>query len=156
MSRWFPPLHVPGFRPLGEFESWHQGSGHWVEADLSAGERPLLVGEIPQKGDLVWVHGCGPWGALDSSSVNPVGVAHTKCKTTRPLPLTQEELHTLLADKARLDWLDKQGSGQPWIARQSALGRGYRLHNFRDGEFKDGGETVRAAIDAAMKQEEAV
>lgn len=62
----------------------------------------------------------------------------------------------LLADKARLDWLDKQGSGQPWIARQSALGRGYRLHNFRNGEFKDGGETVRAAIDAAMKQEEAV
>lgn len=56
-------------------------------------------------------------------------------------------LHEAQKDKERLDWLEKQSSGDPWIARQSESGRGFRLHNtLRDGASP----TAREAIDAAM------
>jgi hypothetical protein len=54
-------------------------------------------------------------------------------------------------DKARLDWLDKQGDGTPWVARQSTTGRGYRLHNSSAKMFPREAKTVREAIDNAMK-----
>lgn len=57
------------------------------------------------------------------------------------------ELDVAQRDTARLDWLEAQGNGAPWIARQSAIGRGFRLHN---SEHRDPGlPTARAAIDAA-------
>lgn len=54
-------------------------------------------------------------------------------------------------DKARLDWLDKQGQGMEWVSRPSSTGRGYRVHNVRKGELPDGSLTVREAIDKAME-----
>lgn len=51
-------------------------------------------------------------------------------------------------DTERLDWLAQQGHpiGRPWIARESAHGRGYRLHQTESGA---GHKTPRDAIDAA-------
>lgn len=48
-------------------------------------------------------------------------------------------------DAERLDFLDAMGAG--WIARHSVTGRGYRLHQDRDGPHP----TARAAIDAAIR-----
>lgn len=63
-------------------------------------------------------------------------------------------------DTARLDWL--QGESRVshviehwgWIARNSTLGRGYRLHETSDLDHPDCSPTVREAIDAAMKEGE--
>lgn len=54
-------------------------------------------------------------------------------------------------DKARLDWLDKQGDGTQWVARPSTTGRGYRLHNVADRTFSGQAKTIREAIDNAME-----
>lgn len=56
-------------------------------------------------------------------------------------------------DTERLDWLTRQGNGQPWIARQSEVGRGFRLHNSE--HRADTHPDPRAAIDAAMSAERA-
>jgi len=53
-------------------------------------------------------------------------------------------------DTAMLNWLDAQGNGAPWVARQSGTGRGYRLHNDKDGKHA----TVREAIADAMRNAE--
>jgi len=50
------------------------------------------------------------------------------------------------ADTKRLDFLENQGGGRRWVARDSLTNRGYRLHQSNDAEY----ETARAAIDAAM------
>lgn len=60
----------------------------------------------------------------------------------------ERELEALHKDANRLDFLDSMGNGMKWIARNSNTGRGWRLHNDRDGQH----ETVRAAIDAAKEQ----
>lgn len=60
-----------------------------------------------------------------------------------------DEVKTLREDKARLDWLDSKGAPKlPWIARESAIGRGYRLHQ---DKVCAGHGTPRDAIDAARK-----
>lgn len=56
-----------------------------------------------------------------------------------------------ITDKQRLDWLEKQGDGSNWVARQSTTGRGYRLHNTTRMDY-EGHPTVRQAIDAAMQK----
>ena len=59
-----------------------------------------------------------------------------------------------ITDKQRLNWLEKQGAGRLWIARQSWTGRGFRVHNCEKKEFnkKFTGKTAREAIDKAMKE----
>lgn len=52
-------------------------------------------------------------------------------------------------DADRLDFIESMGNGAPWIARQSSLGRGYRLHNDKHGTHI----TARGAIDAAIKEQ---
>lgn len=51
-------------------------------------------------------------------------------------------------DTELLNFLEAQGSGEPWVARQSGTGRGYRLHNDKDGKHA----TARAAIAGAMAE----
>ena len=53
----------------------------------------------------------------------------------------------LLRDKDRIEWLEDQSNGSPWVFRQSKNGRGARLHNTSGG----GHDTARGAIDAARK-----
>lgn len=63
-----------------------------------------------------------------------------------------ETCQQLEEDRERLDWMEAHGNGQPWIARQSDTGRGFRLHNStRTG----GSDTVREAIDKARFLEKA-
>lgn len=50
------------------------------------------------------------------------------------------------ADAKLLDFLESQGQGRKWIARDSITGRGYRLHQANDASHP----TARAAIAAAM------
>lgn len=50
-------------------------------------------------------------------------------------------------DAERLNFIESMGYGIGWIARNSTTGRGYRLHNDKDGTHI----TARGAIDAAMK-----
>lgn len=56
------------------------------------------------------------------------------------------EVRKLREDKARLDWLEERGNGAPWCARDSATGRGYRLHN--TDTRTPSWPTVREALDA--------
>lgn len=51
-------------------------------------------------------------------------------------------------DSVRLDWLEKQGNGLWWIARQSTTGRGFRLHQDPHGDYA----TAREAIDAHLPE----
>lgn len=52
---------------------------------------------------------------------------------TDSITITQEEYERLIADKARLDFLESHSEhGLGWIARASTTGRGYRLHQERD------------------------
>lgn len=51
-------------------------------------------------------------------------------------------------DKERLDWLEKMGDHQWWVARKSTTGRGYRLHTTSGlPAFAN----IRDAIDYAMQ-----
>lgn len=63
-----------------------------------------------------------------------------------------------ITDADRMDWIEKQSDGSPWAARQSTMGRGFRLHNTLSGEAECLGfsayTTARKAIDAAMRKEE--
>lgn len=59
----------------------------------------------------------------------------------------------MITDKQRLDWLQKQGDGSTWVARRSTTGRGYRLHNTTGMDYA-GHQTIRAAIDAAMQEQQ--
>jgi hypothetical protein len=59
-------------------------------------------------------------------------------------------LQELLADKKRLDFLQKQGGGRQWISRPSATGRGYRVYT-ETSRLSD--KTVREAIDRDMKDD---
>ena len=65
----------------------------------------------------------------------------------RELNALRAEVEKLKADKVRLDWMESEGNGNGWIARQSTTGRGFRLHNDSNAEA----DTCRDAIDAAMK-----
>lgn len=51
-------------------------------------------------------------------------------------------------DTELLDYLERmgKGTGLKWIARPSATGRGWRLHQGPNGEY----DTPREAIEAAM------
>jgi hypothetical protein len=56
-------------------------------------------------------------------------------------------------DKERLDWVEKQSNGSYWVARNSHIGRGYRLHNTtvaNEIQTNAARMTAREAIDAAM------
>lgn len=51
-----------------------------------------------------------------------------------------------------LDWVEAQGNGNPWAARQSDYGRGFRLHNSSSEERRTAlHATARKAIAAAMR-----
>ena len=65
---------------------------------------------------------------------------HPSADLATPSPAQAEP-----TDAERLDFLDAMGAG--WIARHSVTGRGYRLHQDRDGSHP----TARAAIDAAIR-----
>lgn len=56
----------------------------------------------------------------------------------------------LVRDAALLDWLDAQSNGQGWLARESATGRGFRLHN---NSSEAASLTVREAIIAAIEHD---
>jgi len=63
--------------------------------------------------------------------------------------------NNVITDTQRLDWLEKQSNGQPWAARKSSSGRGYRLHNTSGiGVLCVDGfaQTAREAIDQAMEE----
>lgn len=66
--------------------------------------------------------------------------------------IADAELSALREDRARLDFLESQGDGSAWVARQSETGRGYRLHNTSRGENQGARPTVREAIDAARQR----
>lgn len=51
-------------------------------------------------------------------------------------------------DTARLDFIERMGRNSNWVARHSNTGRGYRLHNDKDGIAL----SARAAIDMEMKK----
>ncbi len=57
------------------------------------------------------------------------------------------ELRKGANDTSLLDWVEKQSNGDPWIARESDRGRGYRVHNSVHGCHV----TARSAIAAARK-----
>jgi len=61
-------------------------------------------------------------------------------------------------DTEILDWIEKQGNGDKWVARQSVTGRGFRLHNTSGegwGWLPVGGyRTAREAAIAAMEESE--
>lgn len=61
-----------------------------------------------------------------------------------PLPVAQQVAAP--TDTALLDFVEAQGDGSPWVARQSGTGRGFRVHNDKDGKHL----TVRGAIVGAM------
>lgn len=50
-------------------------------------------------------------------------------------------------DRKRMNWIEAQGNGDPWIARQSTTGRGFRLHNTT--AHPQASPTAREAIDQA-------
>jgi len=55
---------------------------------------------------------------------------------------------SLEADRARLDFCEAQSNGDPWVARESTTGRGFRLANSHaEPHFT----TAREAIDAAIQ-----
>lgn len=62
-----------------------------------------------------------------------------------------------ITDKQRLDWVEKQTNNQWWMARQSVIGRGFRLHNMAscDAGWDQNlvATTAREAIDLAMNKE---
>ncbi len=64
--------------------------------------------------------------------------------------IKQHDLDELRCDARRLDWLEAQGNGGLWIARQSFQGRGMRLHNTMRTAEEGARPTVRNAIDSAM------
>lgn len=49
MNTEYPPLHIPGFRPLVPGEAWHRTD--WTSDMLPEGWRPLLLGETPMAED---------------------------------------------------------------------------------------------------------
>jgi hypothetical protein len=55
------------------------------------------------------------------------------------------------SDGQLIDFLDNM-PGHKWIARQSGLGRGYRVHQDKDGTHDTARQAIRAAI--ALKQQE--
>lgn len=71
------------------------------------------------------------------------GAHHPLCSMYSEKPVAAQPL----TDSELLDWLESQGSGDPWVARQSTTGRGYRLHNDKDGKHA----TVRVAISRAIE-----
>lgn len=87
-------------------------------------------------------------------------------ETKHELERSTEEIHRLTAiidrlnlemvdlrkDRERLDWLESKTDGSSWVARESATGRGFRLHNTgRDDSHQfDARSTARGAIDAAI------
>ena len=57
-------------------------------------------------------------------------------------------IRELREDKKRLDWLEAQGNGDPWVARESTTGRGWRLAN---SHATPNYTTAREALDAARR-----
>lgn len=53
-------------------------------------------------------------------------------------------------DTERLDFIERMGINQNWVSRHSTTGRGYRLHNDKDGTAL----SARAAIDTAMREQQ--
>lgn len=69
-----PPCPVEG-------RQWHREK-EWKEDMLEGGWRPVMVGEITQKGDEVWANGSGPWDSvLKGTDVSP---AMVRIRTRRP------------------------------------------------------------------------
>jgi hypothetical protein len=60
----------------------------------------------------------------------------------------KEEYELRLSDEL-WDFVQSQGNGYAWVARQSTTGRGFRLHNTRDGEsWRVGGQVVGLGLTA--------
>jgi hypothetical protein len=65
----------------------------------------------------------------------------------------KDRLKAAEKDAERMDFLEGKGSsGLLWVARESATGRGYRVHQLSVGN--PGEKTARAAIDAAIRGNE--
>jgi hypothetical protein len=64
-----------------------------------------------------------------------------------------DEHEELLKDRERLNFLESKSDGTDWIARHSASGRGYRLHNTTKSPEEGARPTAREAIDVAMQKE---
>lgn len=82
----------------------------------------------------------------DVDSRSPEGIAR-KQGYNRAMADVESALRAELGkDAERLDFLDGKGGG--WMARESGTGRGYRVHQDREGQYT----SARAAIDAAIQQ----
>ena len=64
-------------------------------------------------------------------------------------------IETQPTDTERLDWLEAQSQGKPWIAGESKISPGYKLLTVELGFgcYLNTQPTARAAIDAAMRRE---
>jgi chromosome segregation ATPase len=68
--------------------------------------------------------------------------AYTIARQYVDTPAGQCELAMRL-DNELWDFVQSQGNGNYWVARQSTTGRGFRLHNTSDGGYwRDGGDPV--------------
>lgn len=84
---------------------------------------------------------------LQPAEAPPGSLEHAQ----KSLNQLETELELLRRDKARLDFLQRQSSYRPWVARASTTGRGYRLHTTSRGEEEGARADVREAIDVAMQ-----
>jgi chromosome segregation ATPase len=68
--------------------------------------------------------------------------AYTIARQYADTPAGKDELAMRL-DSELWDFVQSQGNGNYWVARQSTTGRGFRLHNTSDGGYwRDGGDPV--------------
>lgn len=130
---WTPPNpHTTEYIPVVAWQ--HPTAPGCVSTDptaytgLSAGAPHELVRKDAVYDRIDWLeHGVSEWRAVAT--------------------LRQASLNASRADILLLNWLEARGvEGMPWVARASTTGRGYRLHQDKDGTAM----TAREAIMQAM------
>lgn len=80
--RWIQEIKIPVFPPTNRF--WHIDVLDFPWSELTSGERPLLLGECCEQGDLVLVNGQWSDGVDIGAQMTE---QHLPTKTKRPLPL---------------------------------------------------------------------
>ncbi len=103
---------------------------HDINSSLKwMGERPIDLKELVESGDALIYQG-------------------------NSRPITEEQPARAITDTERLDLIESQTNGWDWIARHSATGRGYRLHNTSPADRGLVAATAREAIDLAIRAHE--
>ena len=82
VAEWLHEVKTPILPPRGN--NWHTDANFpWDQ--LQEGERPLLLGEVCQKGDLVFLPNLNNWSHhIDAGA--EMTYRHLPTKTIRPLP----------------------------------------------------------------------